>query len=70
MTWACGCPQTDRIDILRVAQNEAIERLRAGFPERSTRHTFEMHLVRTRAEHDELLAQHIKTCPDEAARGA
>lgn len=70
MTWACGCPQTARIDALRVAQNEAIERLRARFTERSTRYTFEAVLSRSRREHDELLAGHIRTCPSEAARGA
>ena len=69
MTWACGCPQTERIDALRLAQNEAIERLRVGFSERSTRDTFEAVLARSRREHDELLANHIKTCPDEADRG-
>lgn len=71
MTWVCGCPQTSRIDELRAAQNEAIERLRGGFAERSTRHTFEAVLDRTRAEHDELLLHHIRTCPKERdSRGA
>lgn len=58
----CGC-DFSRIDALRRAQNEALDRLRAGCAERSIEDTFRSVLVRSRAECDALIIHHARWCP-------